>query len=134
VLISATGQLYFALEDANGRSQFDLTLNAGEYYTVKANQRGLFVRTATPEAMKLVVGGNPLPPIGTPGTPLSGVGLDPASLSRIASGQWTPPTPATPTAPTPTASSRGQTSADPERQARRRGNQDVVGSLNKLNL
>lgn len=100
VLISASQQLYFVLEDANGRNQFDLTLNAGEYYTVKANQRGLFVRTATPEAMKLVVGGNPLPPIGTPGTPLSGVGLDPASLSRIASGQWTPPTPATPTAST----------------------------------
>lgn len=91
VLISATSQLYFALEDANGRNQFDLTLNAGEFYTVKPNQRGLFVRTATPEAMKLVVGGNPLPPIGTAGTPLSGVGLDAASLSRIASGQWTPP-------------------------------------------
>lgn len=94
VLISASQQLYFVLEDANGRNRFDLTLNAGEYYTVKPGQRGLFVRTATPEAMKLVVGGNPLPQIGTPGTPLSGVGLDAASLSRIASGQWTPPAPA----------------------------------------
>lgn len=105
VLISASQQLYFVLEDANGRSRFDLTLNAGEYYTVKANQRGLFVRTATPEAMKLVVGGNPLPQIGTPGTPLSGVGLDAASLSRIASGQWTPPT-AAPTTGAPTGTTQ----------------------------
>lgn len=100
VLISASDQLYFALEDANGRSQFDLTLNAGEFYTVKPNQRGLFLRTSKPQALKLVVGGQALPPIGTPDTILSGVGLDAASLSRIASGQWTAAAPGAPATPT----------------------------------
>lgn len=106
VLISASDQLYFALEDANGRSQFDLTLNAGEFYTVKPNQRDLFLRTSKPQALKLVVGGQALPPIGSPDTVLSGVGLDAASLSRIASGQWTPaaaPATAAPATAAPTA-------------------------------
>ncbi len=100
VLISATGPLYFSLDNAEGRPQFDLTLNAGEFYTVKANQRDLFLRTATPQSLKLVVDGTALPAIGTADTLLSGVGLDAMSLSRIASGQWQPPVAATtPAAP-----------------------------------
>lgn len=103
VLISASDQLYFALEDANGRSQFDLTLNAGEFYTVKRNQRDLFLRTPKPQALKLVVDGQALPSIGTADTMLSGVGLDAPSLSRIASGQWVQPAAAAqaPTVPAP---------------------------------
>ncbi len=103
VLISAREQLYFALADANGRSQFDLTLNAGEFYTVKRNQRGLFLSTPKPQALKLVVDGQELPPIGTANTLLSGVGLDAPSLSRIASGQWTPVVTSPVTAPTAAA-------------------------------
>lgn len=99
VLISATGPLYFSLDDANGRTQFDLTLNAGEFYTVKANQRDLFLRTATPQSLKLVVDGAAMPPIGTADTALSGVGLDAATLSRIASGQWVAPAAAPATTP-----------------------------------
>ena len=106
VLISATGPLYFTLEDGNGRAQFDLTLNAGEFYTVKQNQRGLFLRTATPQSLKLVVDGTALPAIGTADAILSGVGLDAPSLSRIASGQWVQPVvptvPAGPATPAPT--------------------------------
>ena len=106
MLISATGPLYFTLEDGNGRAQFDLTLNAGEFYTVKQNQRGLFLRTATPQSLKLVVDGTAMPAIGTADTILSGVGLDGPSLSRIASGQWVQPVaptvPAGPATPAPT--------------------------------
>lgn len=87
VLISATNNVWFSLEDGNGRSQFDLTLNAGEFYTVKPGQRGLFLRTAKPQSLKLVVGGQALPSLGAPDTVVSGIGLDAASLSRIASGQ-----------------------------------------------
>lgn len=87
VLISATDTVWFSLEDGNGRSQFDLTLNGGEFYTVKPGQRGLFLRTAKPQSLKLVVGGQALPPLGAPDTVVSGIGLDAASLSRIASGQ-----------------------------------------------
>ncbi len=87
VLISATDTVWFSLEDANGRGQFDLTLNGGEFYTVKPGQRGLFLRTAKPQSLKLVVGGQVLPPLGAPDTVVSGIGLDAASLSWIASGQ-----------------------------------------------
>lgn len=87
VLISASENVWFSLEDANGRSQFDLTLEGGEFYTVRPGQRGLFLRTAKPQSLKLVVDGQALPSLGAPDTVVSGIGLDAVSLSRIASGQ-----------------------------------------------
>ncbi len=88
VLISATEQVWFSLEDANGRGQFDLTLGAGEFYTVKPGQRRLFLRTARPQSLRLVVGDRRLPQLGPADTVVGGIGLDAQSLSRLAS---TPP-------------------------------------------
>jgi cytoskeleton protein RodZ len=85
VLISASETVWFSLEDANGRGQFDLTLNAGEFYTVKQGQRSLFLRTARPQSLRLVVGDRRLPQLGAPDATVSGIGLDAASLSQIAS-------------------------------------------------
>jgi cytoskeleton protein RodZ len=85
VLISASETVWFSLEDANGRGQFDLTLNAGEFYTVKPGQRGLFLRTARPQSLRLVVGDRRMPQLGAPDATVSGIGLDAASLSQLAS-------------------------------------------------
>lgn len=85
VLISASETVWFSLEDANGRGQFDLTLNAGEFYTVKQVQRSLFLRTGRPQSLRLVVGDRRLPQLGAPDATVSGIGLDAASLSQIAS-------------------------------------------------
>ncbi|MFM6853714.1 MAG: helix-turn-helix domain-containing protein [Sphingopyxis sp.] len=84
VLIGATGQVWFSLEDATGRSRFSLTLNAGEFYTVKPDQAGLTLRTGRPQALRITVGGRPVPPIGQPDQIVSGVALDAASLSHRA--------------------------------------------------
>lgn len=91
VLISATGPVWFSLEDANGRSQFDLTLGGGEYYTIKANQRGLFLRTGAPQNMRLMIDGQPLPPLGTTNQLIRGIALDNVSLARRRAGLPTPP-------------------------------------------
>jgi hypothetical protein len=85
--IAATDRVWFSLEDANGRGQFDLTLNAGEFYTVKPTQRTLFLRTGKPQALTLIAGDRRLPPVGSPDTIVSGVGLDAQTLSLLASGQ-----------------------------------------------
>jgi cytoskeletal protein RodZ len=95
--IVASDRVWFSLENAQGRGQFDLTLNPGEFYTVKPEQRGLFLRTGKPQALTLMVGEQRLPPVGAPDTVVSGIGLDAASLSRLASGL--PAAPATPAAP-----------------------------------
>jgi cytoskeleton protein RodZ len=109
ILISASGQVWFSLEDATGRSQFDLTLGAGEYYTLKTNQRGLFLRTGAPQNLRVLIDGQPLPPLGTLNQTVRGVALDNASLARRRAGLPTPPPAfAQPTLPQPTAAPAAQ--------------------------
>lgn len=84
VRIAASGPVWFSLENAEGRSQFDLTLNAGEFYTVKPEQRGLFLRTGRPQALRLMVGERTLPQLGGDDEIVSKVALDGASLARLA--------------------------------------------------
>lgn len=86
ILISASGQVWFSLEDATGRSQFDLTLGGGEYYTLKPNQRGLFLRTGAPQNLRVLIDGQALPPLGTPNQTIRGIALDNASLARRRAG------------------------------------------------
>lgn len=87
VRIAASERTWFSLTDASGRGQFDLTLNGGEFYTVRPNQRGLFLRTDNPQSLRLVVGDRSIPLGGAADVPANGVGLDTDSLSRLAGGQ-----------------------------------------------
>jgi len=102
--VAASGPVWFSLENAEGRSQFDLTLSAGEFYTVKPEQRGLFLRTGRPQALRLMVGERTLPQLGGNDQIVSKVALDGASLARLAAA---PPTLGAATnatgAPTPAA-------------------------------
>ncbi len=100
VLISASQRVWFSLEDAAGRSQFDLTLNPGEFYTLKPTQRSLFLRTGSPQNLRILVGGQALPAIGAPNQVVSGYGLDSASLARRRAGVADPARPAVPAATT----------------------------------
>ena len=84
VKIVASGPVWFSLENAEGRSQFDLTLSAGEFYTVKPEQRGLFLRTGRPQAMRIMVGERTLPQLAPDDEIVSKVALDGASLARLA--------------------------------------------------
>jgi cytoskeleton protein RodZ len=86
LIIKAYENVWFSLEDERGRSQFDLTLDGGEYYTIRPNQRGLRLRTGKPQALRIVVGDRELPQLGAPDTVVGGVSLDIANLGRIAAG------------------------------------------------
>jgi hypothetical protein len=88
VRIAASGPVWFSLENAEGRSQFDLTLNQGEFYTVKPEQRGLLLRTGRPQSLRIIVGERTLPQLAPADEIVSKIGLDGASLARIAA---TPP-------------------------------------------
>lgn len=84
VRIAASGPVWFSLENVEGRSQFDLTLNAGEFYTVKPEQRSLFLRTGRPQSLRIMVGERTLPQLGGDDEIISEVALDGASLARLA--------------------------------------------------
>lgn len=102
VRFAASGPVWFSLENAEGRSQFDLTLNSGEFYTLKPEQRGLFLRTGRPQALRILVGERTLPQLGADDTIVSKVALDGASLARLA---------ASPAAPAGTAAAAPATGA-----------------------
>jgi cytoskeleton protein RodZ len=84
IRIAARESAYFTLEDADGRTQFDLTLDGGEFYTVRPAQRSLILRTSRPQALRILAGDIELPAIGAPDM-MTTIGLDSASLSRAAS-------------------------------------------------
>lgn len=100
IRIAARETAYFSLEDADGRSQFDLTLDSGEFYTVRPAQRSLILRTNRPQALRVLAGNIELPPIGPPDT-VATIGLDSASLSRAASNGATTLAPSATAAPGP---------------------------------
>lgn len=82
VVLRATGQVWFGLNDASGRLAFERTLNAGESYVVTPEQRGYTLRTGRAQVLALSVGGQPLPPLGPPDALVKDVALDTASLTR----------------------------------------------------
>lgn len=82
VRIAASERVWFSLEDAEGRSQFDLTLEGGEFYTLKPAQRGLTLRTGRPQSLRILVGETRVPQLGADDAVVSGVALDTASLMR----------------------------------------------------
>lgn len=82
IRIAASSQVWFSLEDENGRSQFDLTLRGGEFYTIKPQQRGLRLRTGRPQSLRILVGEQRLPQLGPDDAVISGVVLDAASLGQ----------------------------------------------------
>lgn len=82
VRIAASERVWFSLEDAQGRSQFDLTLEGGEFYTLRPAQRGLTLRTGRPQSLRILVGEARVPQLGANDALVSGVALDPASLMQ----------------------------------------------------
>ena len=104
VRIAASERVWFSLEDANGRGQFDLTLNPGEFYTVKPAQRGLFLRTGRPQALRVMIGDQRVPQLGANDATVSGIGLDAQSLVQRLNGQ-------TPAAPAPVPAVSGASAA-----------------------
>ena len=82
VRIAASERVWFSLEDAQGRSQFDLTLDGGEFYTLKPAQRALTLRTGRPQLLRILVGETRIPQLGADDALVSGVALDAQSLMR----------------------------------------------------
>lgn len=116
IRIAARESAYFTLEDADGRTQFDLTLDGGEFYTVRPAQRSLILRTNRPQALRILADDLELPPIGAPDT-VAAIGLDSASLSRAASNGATAIAPSA-AAPASTGTSARQSFPAPRPESR----------------
>lgn len=99
VRIAASERVMFSLTNAAGSSQFDLTLDGGEFYTVKPEQRALFLRTDRPQSLRILLGDQRLPQLGANDALVGGVALDAASLAMRLGAQPAAATPAATNAP-----------------------------------
>jgi len=87
---AATGAVSIAALDApvwirvrdQGKTIKETTLQPGERFDIPATATAPLLDAGRPEGLKVTVGGRDVPPIGTPGRPVSKVSLVPADLAR----------------------------------------------------
>ncbi len=95
LIVRASGEVWFGLNDANGRLVFERTLAAGESYALTPEQRGMSLRTGRPQHLRLVFGDRELPQLGEADTLVRDVALDTAGLAtRLSGGAAPAPRPA----------------------------------------
>ncbi|MEO7563790.1 MAG: RodZ domain-containing protein [Sphingomicrobium sp.] len=92
VVLSASESLWMSVYDKGGASYFSGMLNSGRDFTVPATATAPMVKTAKPEALKIMVGSAVAPSIGPAGQ-LIDVSLIPADLYGT---KMSPPSPAAP--------------------------------------
>ena len=97
VVITAAEDVWLKIDQAGGASLYMGILKAGQSYQVPAGAQAPKLRTARANALRVSVGGAPIPPLGPPETTISNVSLAPADLVARAQGgaapQASPPTP-----------------------------------------
>lgn len=96
VVINATEQAWLQVYEKGGASYFSGMLNAGQAFTIPPSATAPLLKTAKPEALRIMVGTAAAPTVGPAGRMISDVSLLPADLMR---GGAAPP----PAAPAPTA-------------------------------
>lgn len=96
VVINATEQAWLQVYEKGGTSYFSGMLNAGQAFTIPPSATAPLLKTAKPEALRIMVGTAAAPTVGPAGRMISDVSLLPADLMR---GGAAPP----PAAPAPTA-------------------------------
>lgn len=89
VVLSATETLWMTVYDRDGASYFSGMLNPGSDFTVPATATAPLLKTAKPEALRIMVGTAQAPSIGPPGQRISDFSLLPADLLRT--GSMAPP-------------------------------------------
>lgn len=82
VVLSASEPLWIAVYEAGGASYFSGMLQPGADFTVPASASAPLIKTAKPEALKILVGTAVAPAIGPPGLLVSDISLLPGDLLK----------------------------------------------------
>lgn len=114
VSLTATDRVWIDIKDGN-QTLKQGELAPGERFDIPANAVAPVLTTGKPEALRVMVGTQPAPPLGVPGRTISKVSLLPANLLGTAPP---PPTTTAPTAAVPPAPTqpRRQPTRSPPRQ------------------
>ena len=90
VVLNATEEVWLRVYERGGTRLFEGILQAGQTYAIPAGATAPLIRTGRPQALRVTVGGQPIPPLGAPEQTISDVSLLPADLAARASGQPAP--------------------------------------------
>lgn len=91
----AIAPVWLRVTDASGATLLEKELAAGERYDVPQDANGARVRTGAAEALRVLVDGRALAPLGPPATVIKDVAIDAAALAaRPATAPLAPATPA----------------------------------------
>ena len=82
VVLTATEQAWLQIYEKGGATYFSGMLNAGQAFTVPPNATAPMLKTAKPEALRIMVGTAVAPTVGPAGRMISDVSLLPADLLR----------------------------------------------------
>jgi cytoskeleton protein RodZ len=104
VMLTATDAVWMQITGAGGTTLFSGILQGGQTFTIPPQSNGVMLKTAKPEALKITVGGRPVPQVGPPAKKVT-VSLAPADLLKgpaaVASDPGPSPSPAANRTPVP---------------------------------
>ena len=116
VVLTATEQAWLQIYEKGGATYFSGMLNAGQNFTVPPNATAPMLKTAKPEALRIMVGTTLAPTVGPAGRMISDVSLLPADLLRQGSAPAPAAAPPQPQPAAPRASTPPQQRSTPRRQ------------------
>jgi cytoskeletal protein RodZ len=99
VVIAASEQAWLQVYEKGGATYFSGMLNAGQNFTVPPSATAPMLKTAKPEALRVMVGNAEAPTVGPAGRMISDVSLLPADLLRAGAAPAPAPATAQPAAP-----------------------------------
>jgi len=106
VVLTAKGDVWLRVYDANNVTLKMGTLKPGEQYEVPADAQGPLLNVGRPDKLAVTLNGAAIPPLGDGSRAIKDVRLDPASIAARLSGAPQPAAPAASAAPTPVAAPR----------------------------
>ena len=93
VILTATGEVWLRISEAEGATIVERTLQPGETLQIPGTAQRPMLRVGAPQSLRITVGRIVIPPVGPPGQPVDEVSLRPEDLIARAQGQAQPPAP-----------------------------------------
>lgn len=106
VLLTANGEVWLRVYDADNKTLKIGTLKQGEQYEVPADANGPMLNVGRPDKLTVTLNGSAIPPLGDGSRAIKDVKLDPASIAARASGAPLVATPAVRETTTPRRAQR----------------------------
>lgn len=90
VVLTAIDTVWLRIYEEGGARLFEKEMAAGETFTVPATANNPLILTGRPQAVRVTIGGKPVPPLGPPDRTIADVGISATALNARA----VPPPPA----------------------------------------